>query len=148
MKTFASQGDVDGEDAATTAFNKAELVTMNDIVVPGSIARTQQLLNTYPSHNILGPYEATNTNTKATKCRMAAYTTFELTETVLGAKLTDRQAKELIVSFLSDTGNDSIYSHKWTYLMWLLCIRMPTTQSLWPCNLMWGPRDTCPAQRW
>jgi hypothetical protein len=56
MVTFAFEGDVDGVDAATIAFYKAQLAITADIVVPDSIARTRQLLNAEPIHNILGPY--------------------------------------------------------------------------------------------
>jgi hypothetical protein len=45
MVTLTFEGDVDGLDAATIAFDKAQLAITANIVVPGSIAQTQQLLN-------------------------------------------------------------------------------------------------------
>jgi hypothetical protein len=75
-------------DAATIAFDKAQLAIAADIVVPDSIARTQQLLNAEPTIDILGPYTASMSNTRTTKCRLVAYLPFDLMEMVLGADLT------------------------------------------------------------
>jgi hypothetical protein len=84
MKTFAFKGDVEGVDAATIAFEKAQLAITVDIVVHGSIARTQQLLDAEPTINILGPYAASMANTRTKKCRIGAYIPFDLMEMVLG----------------------------------------------------------------
>jgi hypothetical protein len=65
--TFAFEEYVDGVDAATITFDNAQLAITVDIVVPVSIARTQQLLNVEPTHDILGPYQATDANTKTIK---------------------------------------------------------------------------------
>jgi hypothetical protein len=108
MKTFAFEGDVEGVDAATIAFDKAQLAITADIVVPGSIARTQQLLNAEPTIDILGPYTASMANTRTTKCRLGAYLPFDLMEMVLGADLTARQAYKLIIPVLVDTGYEAI----------------------------------------
>jgi hypothetical protein len=51
-------------------------------VVPGNVAWMQQLLNDEPTHDIMGPFEATYVNSKA------ANTPFEFMEIVLGADLT------------------------------------------------------------
>jgi hypothetical protein len=108
MKTFAFEGDAEGVDAATIAFDKAQLAITAEIVVPGSIARTQQLLNAEPTIDILGPYTASMANTRTTKCRLGAYLPFNLMEMVLGADLTSRQAYELIIPVLVDTGYEAI----------------------------------------
>jgi hypothetical protein len=60
-------------DAATIAFNKTQLAITVDIVVPGSIARTQQLLDVEPTMDILGPYTALMANTRTTKCCLGSY---------------------------------------------------------------------------
>jgi hypothetical protein len=73
---FTFEGDVDGVDTSTIAVFKAQLAITADIMVPGSIARAPQLLNDVTTHNILGPYEATDANTKTANCCMAAYTPF------------------------------------------------------------------------
>jgi hypothetical protein len=104
MNTSTFEGDVDGVNAANITFNKTHFSITTDIVVPGSVARTHQLLNAEPTHNILGPYEATDANTRKNKCQMAAYTPFEIIEMVLGAKLTARKAYKLILTVMLDTG--------------------------------------------
>jgi hypothetical protein len=108
MKNFAFEGDVEGVDAATIAFDKAQLAITADIVVPGSIVRTQQLINADPTIGILGPYTVSMTNTRTTKCHLGAYLPFDLMEMVLGADLTAQQAYELIIPVLVDTGYEAI----------------------------------------
>jgi hypothetical protein len=90
MKTFTFEGDMNGVDAATITFNKAQLAIMADIVVPVIITRTQQFRNAESTHNIMGLYEAMDANTKTKKFRKTAYTPLELMEMVLGANLTAR----------------------------------------------------------
>jgi hypothetical protein len=108
MKTFAFEGDVEGVDAATIAFYKVQLAITADIVVPGSIARTRELLNAELTIDIVGPYTASMANTRTTKCRLGAYLPFNLMEMVLGADLTTRQAYELIIPVLVYTGYKAI----------------------------------------
>jgi hypothetical protein len=108
MKTFAFKGDIEGVDASTIAFDKAQLAITADIVVPGRIPRTQQLLNAEPTIDILGPYTASMANTRTTKCRLGAYLPFDLMEMVLGADLTAQQAYTLIIPVLVDTGYEAI----------------------------------------
>jgi hypothetical protein len=79
-----------------------------DIVVPGSIARTQQLLDVKPTIDTMGPYTVSMANTRTMKCRIGAYIPFDRMEMVLGADLTARQAYELIVPVLVDTGYKAI----------------------------------------
>jgi hypothetical protein len=88
MKTFSFEGDVAGVDVVTIAFDTTRLGITADVTVQGSIARTQQLLNAEPTHDILGPFEATDANTRTTKCSKLAYIPFDLIELVLGGGLT------------------------------------------------------------
>jgi hypothetical protein len=44
LKTFAFEGEVVGVDMATIAFDPSQLAITDDIIFPGSIARTRQLL--------------------------------------------------------------------------------------------------------
>jgi hypothetical protein len=67
MKTFTFEGDVEGVDAVSIAFDKAQPAITADVVVPGNISRTQQLLDAKPTIDILGPYTATVVNTRTTK---------------------------------------------------------------------------------
>jgi hypothetical protein len=108
LKTFAFEGNVDGVDGATVAFDQQLLEITADVLVPGSIARTFQLLSAEPIFSALGPFNAGESNTRTTKCRGMAYTPFELMEVVLGAHLTARQAYELLVPTLVDTGYEGI----------------------------------------
>jgi hypothetical protein len=108
LKIFAFKGDVDGVDGATVVFNQQQLAIAADVIVPGSIARTLQLLSAEPTFNALGPFTAGEANTRTTKCRGMAYIPFELMEVVLGTDLTAHQAYELLVPTLVDTGYEGI----------------------------------------
>jgi hypothetical protein len=108
LKTFAFEGDVDVVDVATAAFDQQQLAITAEVIVPGSITRTLQLLNAEPTFNALGPFAAGDANTCTTKCRGMAYIPFELMEAILGTDLTARQAYELLVPTLVDTGHEGI----------------------------------------
>jgi hypothetical protein len=92
LKTFTFEGDVVGVDMATIAFDPSQLAITDDIIVPGSIARTRQLLAAEPTHDMLGHFTTEAVNTRTNKCRMATYTPFEFMELALGKDLTSRQA--------------------------------------------------------
>jgi hypothetical protein len=68
LKTFAFEGDVDGVDVATVAFDQQQLAITADVIFPGSITRTLQLLNAEPTFNALGPFTAGDANKRTTKC--------------------------------------------------------------------------------
>jgi hypothetical protein len=108
LKTFAFEGDVDGVDGATVDFDQQQLAITADVLVPGIIARTLQLLSAEPTFNALGPFNAGDANTRTTKCRGMAYIPFKLMEVVIGADLTAHQAYELLVPTLVDTGYEGI----------------------------------------
>jgi hypothetical protein len=108
LKTFAFEGDVVGVDMANIAFDPSQLAITDDIIVPGSIARTRQLLAAEPTHDMLGHFTTEAVNTRTTKCRRATYIPFEFMELVLGKDLTDRQAYELIIPMLIDSGYESL----------------------------------------
>jgi hypothetical protein len=97
-----------GVDMATIAFDPSQLEITDDIIVPGSIARTRQLLAAEPTHNMLGHFTTEAVNTRTTKCRRATYIPFEFMELVLGKDLTARQAYELIIPRLIDAGYQSL----------------------------------------
>jgi hypothetical protein len=92
LKTFTFEGDVVGVDMATIAFDPSQLAMTDNIIVPGSIARTRQLLAAEPTHDMLGHFTTEAVNTRTNKCRMATYTPFEFMELALGKDLTSRQA--------------------------------------------------------
>jgi hypothetical protein len=108
MKTFTFKGGVDGVDVMTFAFDTIQLGITADAMVPGSNAWMQHLLNDDPTHDILGPFKATDTNTRTTKCGKLAYIPFELMELVLGADLKMRQTYKLSMPTLLHNGYASI----------------------------------------
>jgi hypothetical protein len=88
---FTNMGDVVGTDIATVSINKEHLATIADVVVPGSIARVQQLLREAPQAPTTGHFIAEEANTCTTKDRGMCYFPFELVEPLLGADLNARQ---------------------------------------------------------
>jgi hypothetical protein len=108
MKTFMCEGDVDGVDMATIAFDKIQLGITADAMVTGSITRMQHILNDEPNHEIVGPFGAMNANNRPTKSRKLAYIPFDIMELVLGAELTMKQSHELLVHILLHTDYTSI----------------------------------------
>jgi hypothetical protein len=110
MQVFASLGDVEGVDVATVAFDAKQLAITPDVLVPGSIDRTLQLLAEEPSKQMLGPFEATMANIRTAKSRTMAYIPFELMELVLDSQLTARQAYELIVPALVAKGMEVMFT--------------------------------------
>jgi hypothetical protein len=108
LKTFAFEGDVVGVDMVTIAFDPSQLAITDDIIVPGSIARTRQLLAAEPTYDMLGHFTTEAVNTRTTKCRRATCIPFEFMKLVLGKELTARQAYELIIPRLIDYGYESL----------------------------------------
>jgi hypothetical protein len=92
MKPFASLGDVAGVDIATMAFNAAQIVVTEDVIMPGSIERVLQLLANEPGNQMMAPFKATDANVRVTKARSMAFIPFEMMERVLDSRLTARQA--------------------------------------------------------
>jgi hypothetical protein len=58
--------------------------------------------------DMLGHFTTEAVNTRTTKCRMATYIPFEFMELALGKDLTARQAYELIIPRLIDSGHESL----------------------------------------
>jgi hypothetical protein len=86
-QTFAYLGDVVGIDAVTVAFDEECLGTTDSVIVPGTHDRVMQLLAEEPSAELLGPFPATEANTRTVKTRMAMYPPFDLVSIVLGRDL-------------------------------------------------------------
>jgi hypothetical protein len=122
MKIFASVGDVEGVDIATVAFDPKKLSVTPDVLVPGSIDRTLQLLAKEPAKQM--QFEATMANTRTTKSRTMAYTPFEMMELVMDARLAARQAYELIVPALVDRGMEVMCTPLVEFL--ILAVVQPT----------------------
>jgi hypothetical protein len=102
--TFANIGDVVGTDIATLVVDKEQLAITTDVVVPGYIARVQQLLREAPHATTLGPFTAEEANIRTTKARGMCYFPFELVEPLLGADLNARQIFELVIPALLVAG--------------------------------------------
>jgi hypothetical protein len=133
MKYFAFEGDLEGVDTDTIALNKAQLTITADVLVPGSISRTNQLLDAEPTIDILGPYKASVAITRTMKCCIGAYIPFDLMEMVLGADLTARQAYEFITPAMVDTGYEAI----WEPLVDFLTVALvkPSAENTTPLTL-------------
>jgi hypothetical protein len=104
MQVLCTEGGVEGVDMAAVGFNANQLGITADIVVPGSAERMLQLLNDEPGHELVGPYESTNTNICTTKARSMDYLPYPLLGGMFGSNLTARQAYELLVPELIDGG--------------------------------------------
>jgi hypothetical protein len=133
MKICASLGDVEGIDIATVAFDWKQLTVTPDVLGPGSIERTLQLLAEELAKQMLGPFEATMANIRTTKSRAMAYIPFEIMELVLDARITARQAYESIVPTLVDRGMEVMCTLLVDFLT--LALVQPTEASMPPYPL-------------
>jgi hypothetical protein len=106
MVTMGFEGDVSGLDICTLAFDLTQLAITDNVIVPGTIDRVQQLLSEEPGQYQLGPFKATDANTRTIKTRGMGYFPFEVLDPLLGAEPTAHQAFELVVPSLIDAGLD------------------------------------------
>jgi hypothetical protein len=110
MVTMGFEGDISGMDICTLAFDPTQLAITDDVIVPGTIDRVQQLLSQEPGRDQLGPCQANGANTRTTKTRCMGYFPFEVLAPLMGAELTAHQAFEFVVPSLIDTGLDTACS--------------------------------------
>jgi hypothetical protein len=106
---FAYLGDVVGIDAVTVAFDEECLGTTDSVIVPGTHDRVMQLLAEEPSAELLGPFPATEANTRTAKTRRAMYLSFDLVSIVLCRDLSARRAYELLVPSIVENGLASTF---------------------------------------
>jgi hypothetical protein len=106
MATMGFGGDVSGLDICTSAFDPTQLAITDDVIVPGTIDRVQQLLSEDPGRDKLGPLNAPDANIRTMKTRGMGYFPFEVLAPLLGSDLTARQAFDLVVPSLIDAGLD------------------------------------------
>jgi hypothetical protein len=104
MVTMGFDGGVSGVDVCTVTFDATQLSIMDDIVVPGTLERVQQLLGEELWRDRLGPFKGKDANTRTTKKLWMAYFPFEVLGPLLGTDLTACQAFELVVPSLVDAG--------------------------------------------
>jgi hypothetical protein len=129
---------VEGVDIATVAFDSKQLTVTLNVLVPGSIERTMQLLAKEPENEMLGPFEATMANARTTKSRAMAYIPFEMMELVLDARLTARQTYELIVPALVDRGMEVMCTPLVDFLTLALVQPTKATASPYPLQQQVG----------
>jgi hypothetical protein len=67
LVTFANLGDVVGTEITVVALKSEKLTLTADIVVPGSIAWVQQLIDEEPLATTMGPLNTIDANNRATK---------------------------------------------------------------------------------
>jgi hypothetical protein len=91
MVNMAFEGDMDGIDACTIAFDTAQLAVTLDGGMPGTLDRFQQLLNKEPVQDALGPFKSSDANVRTTKTRGMGYFLFPVLAPLLGMDITARQ---------------------------------------------------------
>jgi hypothetical protein len=100
--TFCFEGDVDGTDASTVAFDRDQLGMTPYVNVPRMLDRHQSLLAGEPGKAMAGPFEADAANVHTTRTRGAMYTPFDLVPLLLDKDLTTREAFMALYPFLDD----------------------------------------------
>jgi hypothetical protein len=103
-QTFAYLGEVVGIDAVTVAFDDECLNVTASVIVPGTHDRVMQLLNDDSTTELLGPFLATEANTRTIKTRCAIYVPFDLVPIVIGQDLSARMVYELLVPLIVSNG--------------------------------------------
>jgi hypothetical protein len=111
MTVFGYKGGISVVDISTLAFSSQQLNITPDAIVPGSLARVQQLLGEKHNHETLGPFKATDANVCTIKTHNMTHVPSELLEPLLGADLTARQVFEQFVPSLVDAGLEDTCSH-------------------------------------
>jgi hypothetical protein len=97
-----------GGGALGWTFDQAQLAITDNVMVPGTTNIVQQLLSEEPGGDKLGPFKATDANTRTTKTRGISYFPFEVLAPLLGADLTARHTFELVVTSLIDAGLEDV----------------------------------------
>jgi hypothetical protein len=100
--TFGFEGEVDGTDAPTAAFDRDQLGMMPYVSVPRMPDRHQTLLAGEPSKAMVGPFEASAANVHTVRTRGAMFIYFELVALLLDKDLTAREAYLVVYPFLED----------------------------------------------
>jgi hypothetical protein len=134
IKVFGYEEDVSDVDISTVAFSSQQFNITPDVIVPGTLARVQQLLSEEPNHEALGPFKATYANVRTIKTRTMAYVPFKILEPLLGADLTARQVFELIIPALVDAGLKDTCSRLIDFL--IIALVQPTEERSTPYTLL------------
>jgi hypothetical protein len=102
--TFCFEGEVDGTDAFTVAFDWDQMGMTLYVNVPRMPDRHQTLLTGEPTKTMVGPFEADAANVHTVRTRGAMFIPFELVALLLDKDLTAREAFLVVYSLLEDNG--------------------------------------------
>jgi hypothetical protein len=100
--TFCFEGEVDGTDASTVAFDRDQLGMTPYVNVLRMPDRHQTLLVGEPSKAMVGPFEASAANVHTVRASGAMFIPFELVPLLLDKDLTAREAYLVVYPFLED----------------------------------------------
>jgi hypothetical protein len=100
--TFCYEGELEGTDACTVAFDRNQLDLTPYINVAQMPDRHLSLLEGEPTKTMVGPFEASDANVHTIRTRTAMFVPFELVSYLLGKDLTAREAFLLVYPILED----------------------------------------------
>jgi hypothetical protein len=90
--TFCYEGELEGTDACTVAFDRNQLGMTPYINVAQMPDRHLSLLEGEPTKAMVGPFEASDANVHTIRTRTAMFIPFELVSSLLGKDLTACEA--------------------------------------------------------
>jgi hypothetical protein len=100
--TFCFEGEVDGTDASTVAFDRDQLGMTPYVNVPRIPYRHHTLLAGEPGKAMVAPFEADAANVHTVRTRGSMYIPFELVALLLDKDLTAREDFLAVYPFLED----------------------------------------------
>jgi hypothetical protein len=100
--TFCYEGELEGTDACTVAFDRNQLGMTPYVNVAQMPGRHLSLLKGEPTKAMVGPFEAADANVHTIHTRTAMFVPFELVSSLLGKDLTARKAFLLVYPILED----------------------------------------------
>jgi hypothetical protein len=101
---FCYEGEVEGTDAYTIAFDRDQLGLTPYVNVPQMLDRHMALLESEPLKHMVGPFEADEANVHTIRTRSAMFVPYELVDLLLGKDLTAREAYMTVYPVLEDNG--------------------------------------------
>jgi hypothetical protein len=101
---FCYEGEVEGTDAYTIAFDRDQLGLTAYVNVPQMLDRHMALLESEPSKPMVGPFEADEANVHTIRTRSAMFVPYDLVDLLLGKDLTAREAYMTVYPVLEDNG--------------------------------------------
>jgi hypothetical protein len=100
--TFCYEGELEGTDACTVAFDRNQLGLTPYINVAQMPDRHLSLLEGEPTKAMVGPFEASDANVHTIRTRTSMFIPFELVSSLLGKDITACEAFLLVYPILED----------------------------------------------